>query len=163
MRTLIMGLDDHVIVAYKPISSEEEMKAFAREMIQYAEQHPFDVTQATEEVLLQEAEGKVECEVRDMGMLRVRGSHMSEQIHKYNRFVFLDTPLQLTYVEMDADLGKIVQLTIVSNLKIPLATETIEQVAEYFIDIDQPAVKVETPPHVAVIVQKKEHVRSRKA
>jgi hypothetical protein len=157
-----MKKDDHILVAYKPISSEKEMLAFAREMIEYAEQHPFDVKKATAEAFRQEAEGSVECEMRDMGMLRVRGSRMSEEINQYNRFVFLDTPLQLTYVEMDA-LDGIVQLTIVNNMKIPLPKETIEQVAEFFIDIDQPAVVVETPPHVSVIVQKKEHVRSRKA
>jgi len=145
------------VTKYEPIASRVEMELLARQMIEYSEQNHFDPKCASDEYFKKRFEGKVQVELKEAGMICVHGPESIYAIKCFNKFIFWKTPLQLTYVEMDGDgLDEvIVQLTIVDNLKNPLDRYTVEFIAEFFINLDQPLLEIETPPHVSVIVQKK--------
>jgi hypothetical protein len=126
------------------------MADFAKEMIEFAEKNPFDFDEVKSH--LQEVEGKADVSQHG-SMVRIQGSKTIEFFDKYNRFIFLEMPIQVTYFKYE---NTAVQLMMVSNTKVALPQDTIMWVAQFFIDFNRSYSKPDTPPHVAVLLQELE-------
>jgi|GEM_PF-3800495 hypothetical protein len=134
---------------YKELSFEE-LENLCNGMVAFARsQPPFDFSKA-----VAEAKENSKLDTEPVGpMLRVRGNDIMKSTAEYTKFIQLGIhALQISYYEMETpEMGRVGQMTLVSNYKFPLEGSLIAGFAELFFGDEWGKVKLmETPSHVAV-------------
>ena len=134
---------------YKELTFEE-LENMCKGMVAFAQsQPPFDFLKAVAEAKENE---KLDKEMVGP-MLRVKGVDSLKATAEYTKFISLGIhALQLSYYEMETpEMGRVGQMTIVSNYKLPLEGSLVAGFAELFFGDKWGKVKLmETPHHVAV-------------
>lgn len=137
---------------YKEISWEE-LEALVEDMKVKAKTAPaFDFLKACKEA---QEDPTIDKEMVGP-MLRIHGPEATAACEEFNRFVRLGLhALQLCYYEIDVpEMGRVGQLTIVDNFKLPLEKELVLGFVDMFFDYKvlnwRP---LETPAHVAVVIE----------
>lgn len=134
----------------------DELRDLVKEMIAYAKIQPFDSVKVAKEAQEIKVQGVKVDPVNEEGLLRVRGERSIDACAKYNKFIRLGHHnLQISYWEMEIpDTGRVGQLTVVDNYGFPLKNELVHGFVDLFFDYKGSWHQMNTPKHVAVVVQK---------
>lgn len=160
----------HTVQEYEAITCEDALCRIAREMLEYAQTHPFDHKAATKEAI---DHGDMEVVGN---MIRIRGAGRIESMKGYNRFLTIVPlneevdrfhALQFTYTHTTVPEGhenwgnRIGQLTVIDNQKHDLPESLIKYAAMFLQAVGVAATTdvwfpVKTPPHVKIAFHKLE-------
>jgi hypothetical protein len=144
--------DENGDLFYKEVSWEE-LESLVEQMKAKAKADPpFDFLKACKTA---QADETVDKEMVGP-MLRIHGPDATSACKEYNKYIRLGLhALQLCYYEMDVpQMGRVGQLTIVDNYKLPLEKELVLGFVDMFFDYKAMNWRpMETPAHVAVVVE----------
>lgn len=148
------GKGEKMFQQYRQFKSIDELEELVKEMVTFARNQPsFD----SEKVAKAAKENKLVQTEMVGPLLRVKGNASLEPIEKYNKFIMIGQHyLQVCYYEMETPkVGRVGQLTLVDNLKLPIEKELVYGFLSIFFDWNRKNEirLMETPPHVAVAVQ----------
>lgn len=137
---------------YSFLRTDQELQQLAKEMRLYAEQNPLDKHQV--QTLIINEPGEKE---QHGPATRIHGKEAGVLAKKYSRFVTFSMdnprPLQISYIVYTSDLGFVRQLTVSNNIKDDLLVGDVSRIAHFFIDKKKPVHSIETPRHVALMIQ----------
>jgi len=139
---------------YSFLRTDEELRQLADEMRSYAEENPLDPHM----VKMLEINEPGERE-KNGPFLRIHGKEAGILSRKYSRFIFLSTkdprPIQIGYTVYTSNVNKSLlrQLTISNNEKKELTDSEVSRISYFFMDADLPVINVQTPRHVALMIQ----------
>lgn len=135
------------------LRTDKELRQLAEEMRKFAEQNPLDKHQV--ETLVINEPGERE---KIGPMVRIHGKEAGTLAKRYSRFVCFSTkdprPLQISYMVYTSELnGRLRQLTVSNNIKQALLIGEVSRIAYFFMKPNTPVHSVETPEHVALMIQ----------
>lgn len=137
---------------YTFVRTDKELRSIADEMREYAAKNP--LTKHGVETLMVNEPGQKE---RVGPMVRFHGKDEGVLASKYSRFIFLSTedprPLQICYLEYETKRGRLSQLTVSNNVKNPVLPRDVARIAHFFLKAKERVHSLETPPHVALMIQ----------
>lgn len=137
---------------YLFVRTDQELRTIATEMRTFAEQNPLNKHQVESLIINEPGERE-----QHGPLTRIHGKEAGVLAKKYSRFICFSTkdlrPLQVTYLVYSSAQGAVRQLTVTNNIKENLCVGDLSRIAFFFINPKLPVHSLETPPHVALMIQ----------
>ena len=140
--------------SYTFVRTDKELQALAEEMRSFAERNILDRHQVQTLVLNEPGERE-----QHGPMTRIHGKEAGTLARRYSRFITFSAqkprPLQISYIIYSATEkhGQIRQLTVSNNIKEQILVGDVSRIASFFLELDKPVHSMETPNHIALMLQ----------